>query len=235
MSQNEENGFQRIGSLTPRIADTLRNSASTQMKSPRSSATGGMPRQGLMPLSSTGTSLGRPGAAGTALAKQSETGDPATNDKMLQALLPRSVGRSLTSVNRISDGPYGFDSKFIGWKLETSVDPAELEVARELVAAALEPVDTKTLMAELAHLRAVTARRAVSEDDEALGFAVFREELSRYPADVIRSVLRGIARTSKFFPSLAEVYQACESAVKPRRLLADTLNGYPRDERRQIR
>lgn len=224
---DEEPGFQTIGTLTPRIAHTLKNAGSIPMPSPSALPTTGTPRRVLGQPSSTGTRLTAPGAA-TSLAISAiaqTSNDPAVTDKTLLAGLPPSVAHSLTSVNRISDGPYGFDSKLVGWKLEGEVDPQELAVARQMVVAALEPVPVNVLARELAHLRAVTARRATSENDEALGFAVLREELAGFPADVIRSVLRGLARTSKFFPSLAEVYQGCQAAVRPRWLLASALNG----------
>lgn len=224
---DEEPGFQTIGTLTPRIAHTLKNAVSTRTPSPSALPTTGTPRRAPGQPSSTGTRLTAPGAA-TSLAISASveaSADPAMTDKILLAGLPPSVAHSLTSVNRISDGPYGFDSKLTGWKLEGEVDPQELGIARQMVVAALEPVPAKVLATELAHLRAVTARRATSETDEALGFAVLREELAGFPADVIRSVLRELARRSKFFPSLAEVYQGCEAAVRPRWLLASALNG----------
>lgn len=224
---DEEPGLQRIGTLTPRIAHTLRNAVSTQTPSPSASPITGTPKPDRGQPSSTGTRLSVPGAA-TSLAISAivqTSDDPATTDKALLAGLPPCVAHSLTSLNQISDGPYGFDSKLVGWKLEREVDPQELAIARQMVVAALEPVPVKVLAIELAHLRAVTARRATSESDEALGFAVFREELARFPCDVVRSVLRGVARTSTFFPSLAEVYQGCEAKVRPRWLLAAALNG----------
>lgn len=79
-------------------------------------------------------------------------------------------------------------------------------------------------MRELARLRAATARRASSEDDEALAFAVLREELATYPADVVRSVLRNHARNNRFFPSLSELIEPCEEAVRERKMLHQTFN-----------
>jgi hypothetical protein len=224
---DEAPGFQSIGTLTPRIAHSLKNAVSTPMPLPSILPTTGTPRPGPERLSSTGT---LPSASGAATSRSISVSvevndDPAMTDKTLLAGLPPSVAHSLTSVNRIIDGPFGFDTRLAGYKLGHAVDPEELSLARAMVLAALEPVPMKVLAMELAHLRAVTARRATSESDEALGFSVFREELAGFPCDVIRGVLRGLARTSKFFPSLAEVYQGCEAAVRPRRLLADALNG----------
>lgn len=223
---DEAPGFQPIGTLTPRIAHTLRNAVSTRTPLLSALPTTGTQKPGPERPSSIGTLPSAPGAAMSlainAIVEGSQ--DPAATDKSLLAGLPPSVARSLTSVNRISDGPYGFDSKLTGYKLDGAIDLEELNIARQMVLAALEPVPLKVLASELAHLRAVTLRRATNEDDEALGFAVLREELAPFPGDVIRGVLRGLARTSKFFPSLAEAYQGCEAAVRPRQLLADALN-----------
>lgn len=227
MAQDEEHGFRSIGNLTAPIANMPKSRGSTQTPSPSSSETSGSPRQGRAPANAIGTQLGAHGAAPrlpAVLAKALAGQDPAETDDQLRTSLPPSVARSLTSVERNWDGPNGFDFERTGWKLTTPVPVNDLCDAYDLVCATLEPCPPRALMAELAHLRAATARRALSEEEEALTFAVLREELAQYPEDVLRSVMRKHARTQRFFPALAEIVGPCEKAVRERRMLRTALD-----------
>lgn len=227
MAQVEEPGSRSIGSLTTRIVDTLRSEGSNRTRSPTPSAISGQQRSGQQPRNTIGT---RPGALGAAMrrlpaiAEALAARDPLATDRELQASLPPCVAHSLTSVERNWDGPNGFEFQRLFWKLERPVPAEDLETARDLVAITLEPCPPQVLMAELARLRGATARRASSQDDEALAFAVLREELAAYPPDVVRSVLRTHARNKPFFPALSELIGPCEEAIRERRLLHKALN-----------
>lgn len=227
MAQEEESGSRSIGNLTTRIVDMLENAASTPQSRPTPSAMSGTPRSASTPANSIGAQRGELGAGAklpAVIAAALEARDPQATDRELRASLPPSVERSLTSIERNWDGPNGFEFKRLGWKLSQPVPVEDLEAAAALVAATLEPCPVPVLMRELARLRAATARRASSEDDEALAFAVLREELAAYPADVVRSALRNHARTNRFFPSLTELIAPCEEAVRERKMLHETLN-----------
>jgi hypothetical protein len=146
--------------------------------------------------------------------------------------LEQLLGQPLVSKTRIWDHPTeGFHCDIVGYELAGPVDVTDRACARSLIAVALQPAPPQLIVRELARLRMLTKAKAEAGVDLEAMFSVLAEELAVFPADIVCSVLRRLGRTSKFFPSLAEVYQACEDAVKPRRLLADTLNGFPRDDR----
>lgn len=122
------------------------------------------------------------------------------------------------------DPVHGFDYQITGyWLTEPLPSPAELDQARALVAAAMQPAPARSVAAELARLAAVTKSRAETEDDQTLRFAAFRDELAEFPQDVISSALRKIARRETFFPSLAEIRDQCQREFSNRKHLAAVL------------
>jgi hypothetical protein len=151
--------------------------------------------------------------------------DAELTDRLLLASLPPSVARSLTPTMRTWDDPvHGFDYQITGYSLaEPLPSPADIDTARQLVEAAMQPAPAKSVAAELARLAAVTKSRADPEDDQTLRFAAFREELAEFPRDVITTALRKIARRETFFPSLAEIRDQCQREFSHRKHLAAVL------------
>jgi hypothetical protein len=227
---DEERGFRPIGNQAPKIVNMQKASASTPHGPPTISATTGSPNRMTLP-SSTGGALGRDGAATSLPAVLSNllTGnEPAKTDAALLATCELRLAQRLISVREdLIDPVYGYDSRFIGYELPFPVAAERLEDAQQLVTGALQPSPPEMIIQELARLRRLTKSRIEDETDRKASYIAFAEELVDYPPDVIRSVLRGIARTSTFFPALAEIYRECEQAVHHRRVMANAVFGLP--------
>lgn len=146
----------------------------------------------------------------------------------LRALLPPCVRSALRErfEHRLADE---YDCRGDGFELIGEVDQVELETARQIVRAALQPPSPDVIERELARLRVKTASRDPGQDDLALTFAVYAEELADYPEDIVVTVCRGwIKRGGKFWPALAELTEPADRLVTERRALADALARGPR-------
>ncbi|HEX5321477.1 MAG TPA: hypothetical protein VFW46_20130 [Stellaceae bacterium] len=86
----------------------------------------------------------------------------------------------------------------------------------------LAPASEAFIVAELGRLRSLTVSRDIGQD-LALVFAAYVGELREYPADAIRDVLRGSARSNKFWPSIAELIDPLDRLVRPRKALRRAL------------
>ena len=225
MGENRHRGFRSIGSLTQPIVNSPESLVSTLERSQTSSATTGRPSPAARPPASIGTPPSATPAAITPPGLVATGADAELTDRLLLASLPPSVARSLTPTMRTWDDPvHGFDYQITGYSLaEPLPSPADIDTARQMVEAAMQPAPAKSVAAELARLAAVTKSRADPEDDQTLRFAAFREELAEFPRDVITTALRKIARRETFFPSLAEIRDQCQREFSHRKHLADVL------------
>jgi hypothetical protein len=117
------------------------------------------------------------------------------------------------------DPVYGFDTEFLGYRLEGAVPSGDLMQARQMVGQHLRPAEVGLIKRELARLRVSTKSRAETDDDLAMGFQVLAEECAEYPPDVVVWALRGWARMETFYPSLAEIRDRLQRGVARRRSL----------------
>ena len=225
MAEDKASDFRSIGSLTQPIVNSPESLASTLERSQTSSATTGKPSPVAKPLASIGTPPSATPAGTTPPGLVAMGADAELTDRLLLASLPPSVAHSLTPTMRTWDDPvHGFDYQITGYSLaEPLPSPADIDTARQMVEAAMQPAPAKSVAAELARLAAVTKSRADPEDDQTLRFAAFREELAEFPRDVITTALRKIARRETFFPSLAEIRDQCQREFSHRKHLADVL------------
>jgi hypothetical protein len=228
---DEQPGLRPIGSQVSRIASSLNPKVLTQPTLPAASVTTGTPRLVETPPSSIGTRHGGTGAAASmpgALSSLLAGSDPAMTDATLLATCGQRLGQQLVSVREaFIDPDYGYDSRFIGYELSFPIPAERLKAAEELVNGGLQSSPPELIIQELARLRRLTKSRAEDETDREASYIALAEELIDFPPDVIRSVLRGIGRTSTFFPALAELYRECEQAVHHRRLIANAVFGLP--------
>lgn len=229
MTDEDRQGFRSIGNLTRPIVSSPESLDSTLARSqPNSETTGPRSPDAKLPAS-IGTRRSAMPAASTpaGIAAAMASSEPESIDKLVLASLPPSVALSLTPAMRVWDDPdSGFDCEITayGWR-EPLPSSDDLDTAREVLAAAMVRAPAKVVMAELLRLAAVTKSRAESEEDQAFRFAAFREELTEFPEDVVRTALRKIGRRERFFPSLAELRDQCQREFRNRKLLASAFNG----------
>jgi len=75
------------------------------------------------------------------------------------------------------------------------------------------------LVQEVTRCLAVTVARERDQADLKAMLAVMAEELAEFPADVLRAELRSWARREKWWPTLAELRERCERAMRLRKSL----------------
>lgn len=98
----------------------------------------------------------------------------------------------------------------------------------------MTPAPTRQIEEWIARLSVVTAKRRDDAFSEELRVTEYASRLSRYPADVARTVL--LDQTYKFFPSWDELQKRCEAMTSPRRHMIAALESGPEPpepERRQ--
>lgn len=142
-------------------------------------------------------------------------------------LLPQCVRSSLEPrwIDVGTDG-YGADIRLAGYAIRADIPPTEITAATAIAEELLRPASEATVIAELGRLRALTVSRDIHEDI-GIVFAVYTDELKRYPGDIVREVLREWPRSHRFWPSMAELVEGIDRLVKPRRALRDALrSGY---------
>lgn len=228
MDGNEERGFQRIGSLKLPNGNSPDRSGSTRNGLPTNSATtgGGLPAR--KDASSTGRRLSAIAAASlrpVIAAMAADRPEPYRVDNLLVASLPLSVGSALRQETRSWNDPvYGYHFEITGYSLRRAPPDADMATALEMVEwccrAVAEPHVIKMLLAEL---RVSTKSRTEAEDDAALGYQVYANELVRYPADIACAAVRKLARSERFYPSLSELREHLLRESRRRRLLRKAL------------
>lgn len=78
----------------------------------------------------------------------------------------------------------------------------------------MTPAPVRKIEEWLAELSVIVARRKEDEFADELRVSVYSSRLSRFPADVVRSVL--IDATYKFWPTWAELEKRCKALTAPR-------------------
>lgn len=224
---NEELGFQRIGSLLPQISSSPSSEGTaepTSLTSPSNFETTGSRSPARTPTSSTGRELGKTGFSAS-------PNSVAENDQALIRSLPQSVTSCLVMEE---DSHFTEDGAFICKTKHFSLaaDPEHLDEARDLVRAAYEPLPRDEIVKLLARLKVVTIRRGEGEADLTLQFSAYADDLSKWPADVVREVL--MAWDGKWWPALAELEDAMTPLATPRRKLLYALEHKPRPYRTEI-
>jgi hypothetical protein len=146
-------------------------------------------------------------------------------------LLPQCVRSSLEPKwIDVGDDRYGSALRIAGYKLVAAPAPDDIDIAVAIAEEILRPATEAAVIAELGRLRALTVSRDIHEDI-GIVFAVYTDELKRYPMDAVREVLREWPRSQRFWPSMAELTERLEHIVTPRRTLRDTLRrGYRKPE-----
>ena len=230
--RDEARGLQRIGSLVDDVSSLQDSKDYLAPKSGRpviSSATTGLPSPVNVALSSTGVLPGEIGSGDTWMIELAEM-DSRDVDASLREWLPRSIASRMTVLERweaeplqnTADDPG--DPTCPGYvEYPTRDVEKSLRVLRLLGTSA----DQAFCEREVGRLRLVVATgRDEDQDDIKARVAVVAEELTAYPPDVVRSACRSLGQSAKWFPSLAEITEACDWRVRRRRLLLRALERY---------
>lgn len=228
MDRNEERGLLAIGSLPLTTGNSPSRSGSTPNGREMSSAITGVRSLTVPdPANRTGQQLSAIAAASlqpVIAAMAAERPEPHRVDNLLVASLPPSVGSALRQETRSWNDPiYGYDFEISGYSLRRQPPAEDLVTACEMVSWCCRAVEPNVVKMLLAELRVSTKSRAETEDDAALGYQVYADELARYPHDIACAAVRKLARTERFYPSLSELREQLTRESRRRRLLRDAL------------
>ncbi len=219
--ENRSGQFRQIGDHLPQVSPMPGSEASTPTPRPRSSGTTTSARAASLPTSTP------PGASG--VSSPSRSPSVADNDRAVEASLPRPLLAMLkaTADNVHLSGEYGFEGTVLrGYDLRTPKNAAGWEMVAEGLAildAALVPAERGTVRNELARLKIATKSRAQDGNDMTFEQAVYLDELSSYPVDVVVEACRKWARRETFWPSVSEAVAECDRLVNWRRVTRDAL------------
>lgn len=108
------------------------------------------------------------------------------------------------------------DYKLVGYSVQGDLNAQQLNVARLALEKSIAPAKTDELKSELMRLQLLTMARQLGENERALQYTAFGEELKKYPADLVRDALRMWPTKSKFFPAFQEVLELIEPEFKIR-------------------
>lgn len=127
---------------------------------------------------------------------------------------------ALVEVWADGDTGHGWDGYVVRYEVGNRIPEHDGKTAMAFVESTLEPASEDAILAELGRLRVKTISRDVGLD-LTLVFSAYADELARYPADVVRTVLRGWR--GKFWPAWAELAEQLDRITKPRHALRETL------------
>jgi hypothetical protein len=138
--------------------------------------------------------------------------DPARTERALLACLPPRLRSSLKE--RLSD-----EYDLLGFDLMRPLVPNEAEA----VLVWLDEIDRPPAHAELVQeiTRCLMLTRAGRQDqhDVTLRLAALAQELRAFPADIVTAALRDWARRERWWPTLSELRDACQRAMRVRKSL----------------
>lgn len=213
-SQNDEQDLTPIGSLMKNVVNMLGSVDTTRTNSPSNLPTT-IEQKGLQCW--TGTRRGVPGLVMPTVSEAVKTGDPATVDKTMAALLPQSV---TTSIEYVTDRDYNTT----GVTLTTSVSEQDRERAVSMFEAICRPARPEKIIMALGKLRIKTA--AKDGDDLEARIAVYAEELGEYPADIVLDALNRWPKMSRWFPTWHELMDIIEWRANKRKWTLEALRGF---------
>lgn len=142
------------------------------------------------------------------------------------ASLAQQCGVSLR-VSRDMEAKYDRNGVFLGYEPNGQTlaivkgDAAAIDAMLDRIDGAFAPADESQIAVWLAELDAIAPSRAQSAANDDLRLQAYVSRLRDYPADVAKEAL--LARAWRFFPSWAEVKEACDELVKHRTAVRDAL------------
>lgn len=211
---DEERDLQPIGNLAKTIGRSLVPSASTLTPSSLNSATTGAVSAGARASSSTGR-----GPSATAVARLPSVAQAlgmGDSDEVRRAAL-----RSLAPLLRSSlSSVCGSDWELEGFELTGQLPQDALPQLRALAATLNQRSMPELIVKHASRCLTVTKSREKDAVDLKLLLAILADELSEFPPDVVATAFRNWARREVWWPSLAEIRDACQREARWRRSFA---------------
>ncbi len=138
---------------------------------------------------------------------------------------PWEVERDLqASLTRTLNSPLYFETNergnYVALRFKGEPTPEMWARASKSVSLACEPMDVGGIMAEIARMRLTTKIRGYSENDMKAQSMIYAEAMSKYPADIAKSVMR---RPREWWPALVELTDEADKKAYRRRWLAELI------------
>lgn len=140
--------------------------------------------------------------------------NPDENDKSLLQCLNHTLKLSLNIETRSKFGDYGWEPDYR--VVVQDMDEVKKAQALAIVEQYYEPLPASKIAELIARLQVIAPEREKAQVDIRARTAIWIEELSAFPADVVTKALKSRYR---WFPSLAEVLEKCENEVAYRNLI----------------
>ena len=98
----------------------------------------------------------------------------------------------------------------------SELTPEQRSQALEIVNAYFTPLDREEIIKLIARLQMIAPERNKTSFDVKARTSIWVEELSKYPADIVKTALK---QKYRWFPALAEVLDYCDNEVAHRELI----------------
>lgn len=152
-----------------------------------------------------------------------EVNNPARVDKLLHTSLESITGYRVVEISRSSFKDDGVDIIVSGYRIECDSLEA-INKAITTVMSALVPMPEPMLIDELTLLAALVVKPAgESSDDHAMRIQAIANELSVYPADIVKYAIKQVAQTTTFWPAYAEFHKHIRWRLRRRELMLNAL------------
>ena len=136
------------------------------------------------------------------------------NDKSLVALLKHTLKLPLNTHRKTIFGEYGCE--FVDDIELGAITEEQKILAERAIEEYYKPMQAVEIAKEIARLQIISPEKEKTVVDLKARTAIWIEELSQYPADVVMTAFR---RKYKWFPTLAEIMDICDNEVAFRNLL----------------
>lgn len=120
-------------------------------------------------------------------------------------------------------GPDGYDERLLGYELRRPVSPEDAEAAIAILREANKPADSAFIAKELTRMRLLTKARPQDDIDLEMMAAIYADEMSVYPADVVMAACRKWTAMETWWPSWAELKDQLEFRMRRRREMLEAL------------
>ena len=138
----------------------------------------------------------------------------AENDKNLVALLKHTLKLPLNLQKKTIFGDYGCE--FVDDVELGEITAEQKAIAERVVQEYFKPLSSVEIAKEIARLQIIAPEKEKTNIDLKARTAIWIEELSKYPADVVMVAFR---KKYRWFPTLAEIRDVCDNEVAFRELI----------------
>ena len=139
---------------------------------------------------------------------------PQENDKSLSRLLKHTLKLPLNTQRKTIFTEYG--TEFVDEVSFGDMTQEQVEQATMVLREFNKPLPSQQIIKLIARLQIICPERAKPEYDTKARTAIWVQELSKYPADVVTYALR---MRYKWFPALSEVLDNCDNEIAYRKLI----------------